>query len=552
MKSSQATLSILSLVGAAFLVATACGGATEINYTDGEDGSGGSSGSNSGGSHGSGGVDGGTGGSVGGEGGVGGSGGSAGSTGGSSGDGGAGGSGGVNGSGGAAGNTGTGGDGGTGGMEGCLATGCPAGQYCDGDTRECEDLKAPGEACELSQQCQDLLDCLDGVCCSERECPACRNCGSDGECSIVVASEEDVTGRDCEGAFSCDAEGSCKQVLGEACGSDANCVSGNCVDGVCCSERACDECMNCGSDGTCSEPVQDADDVSSSCNGITTCGTDGTCIERWRLLGEAAVSAPFYPEYTAVVGRTLFFANNSNSGGVTQYHVGFNVDTGEVSNAPLAGNEYCACGYGGVAVSNGSTIYYFANAGVSWTPGAANWVAVPNYTSSGFYDGESATAFVSNRIYRVSGRSYPDRVAYYDTILGTYVTTGLTAHPIGGATYSRCAGAANDKLYVFGWDQVVSEYDIANDSWSTTETDPNAPEYCYYRNIHTWGSYLVYAYGSVIKLFDTNRLTWDADGIPLPDPENLSVHRAMVSDGRLYVLGYHTTDKLVKVYEYAL
>ncbi|HEY3499229.1 MAG TPA: hypothetical protein VGK73_31280 [Polyangiaceae bacterium] len=533
------SLSVTVLLGVPYLGLNGCVGSSEIKYVDAgaggeDDGSGGTGGTGGSGTSGKGGNP--SGGSTG-KGGTTGQGGSAGK--GSSGDGGD--------------DTGgTSGSGGEGGVvdPGCLETGCPVGKYCDGDTRTCEDLKAAGEECEQTQQCEDPLDCRDGVCCEERECPACQNCGSDGTCSITVTSEVDSTGNECEGANSCDADGNCKSVLGESCGDGDQCVSGNCVDSLCCQESECGECVNCGPDGTCSVAVQNEDDVSSMCNGQTTCGNDGSCVERWRLVGSTLTNYAFRTNFVATVGSGIYFGNESNGDGA-QYHKVFDVGTGVFSDTPIT-DEYCYCGYGGTAVSDDTRIYYFANDGVSYTPGASAWSTISTYRSSQFYDGEAATAYVSGRIYRVSGRTYDDRVAYYDVMTGTYVTTGLTPHPIVGATDGACAGAAGGKLYVFGWGPVVSEYDTQRNTWTTTAEDPNAPESCYEENVPLWGEYLAYAYryGGTIKLFNVTTRLWEEGGIPLP--AGLEQNKAVVVGTNLYVIGFRESDRQVVIYRYML
>ena len=531
------------MLGVPYLGLNACGGSSKITYVEG-----------------GGGEMTGSGGSLGGSGAVSGKGGTAGksgaSTGGTAGKGGTGnttgGTGGTQ-AGAAGDGTNVGGEAGMMmmGDPGCLATGCPAGKFCDEDSRKCQTLKDPGADCTLSQQCKDLLYCLDGVCCEERECGPCQNCGSDGQCSVTVKDKNDSTGVKCQGTNSCDGSGECRKILGEDCNDDAECVSDHCVDNVCCGEAACEECTNCGGDGACSVAVKNEDDASSDCYGINTCGADGMCVQRWLLVGATTVTSQFHPEFTATVGDSLYFANASNES-ATQYHKGFNVTSGLFSDAALTNNEYCYCGYGGTAVTDGTKIYYFANGGVSLVPTATTWVDVAGYTSSDFYDGESATAFVNGRIYRVSGRSHPDRVAYYDVTGGTYVTTGLASHPIQDATYQRCAGSANNRLYVFGWDTVMSEYNPSTNTWSTTAQDPNAPESCYEQNVPLWGNHFVYAYNDVVKQFNVSTLKWEAGGIPLPDPTNLDGHKALVVGSDLYVVAYRRVGKQAEVYKYVL
>lgn len=547
MKPQNPSFPLMLLAGA---VASACGGATEITYVEasgGSAGDGGSGGSSLDGSGGAGGSSGDGGSSNGGSagnsssvtsGGAGGgsssvdSGGMGGTSGGSS----------VN----SGGMAGTSASGGTGGDTGCLATGCPAGEYCDGDTRECNPLKDAGGTCDLSQQCQDLLDCVDGVCCTERECPACQNCGGDGECSITVADAEDVTGAECMDSSSCDPNGLCKAVLGQECYSNEECVSGSCLDGVCCGDSECPECMNCGGDGSCSVPVQDADDITSACNGITTCNYDAECTARWSWVTAIDVDDEYIPNYSTVVGSTFYFADDGD------YHIGFDTSSGmPLDPSPPLNDDYCWCGATGVAVSDGYSIYYFGNSGRTWTPGSAAWSDVPGYTDPAVYDGEGTFAVTNGRVYRVSGRTHEDRTSYYDIYYGVWVTDGLAEHPVGGATANACGGAVNGKIYAFGWDdESVSEYDPVNNIWTVVDGDPNAPYGCYWQTVPALGQYLLYAQGQVIKALDTTTLRWEEGGIPLPDPSNLSQPMAMVVGDQLYAVGYEPTEKQIHIYLY--
>ncbi|HEU5073067.1 MAG TPA: hypothetical protein VFU02_02825 [Polyangiaceae bacterium] len=553
MKLAHPSLPLLLLAGA---FASACGGATEINYVEESGGTAGDGGNGAAGNGGSG--FGGAGGSSGGSNSGGSSsGGSAGDTTNSGGSSTGGTGGGVSvstgGTGGGVssvstgGNSGSGGDGGSGGDPGCLATGCPAGQYCDGDTRECNALKAAGEPCERSQHCDDLLDCLDGVCCTEDECPACSNCGSDGACSVTVQDAEDPTGAECTGATSCDSGGACKRVLGEACYIDDDCVSGHCLDGVCCGDSSCPECYDCGSDGSCSVAVLGTDDVTSECNGISTCDSRGECTPRWSPIAIIEVNEEYVPIYSTSVGNTLYFANANG------YHIGYDISTGVTSEAPL-NSDYCWCGYTGAAVSDGTSMFYFGNYGRMWTPGLSDtWVDVPGYGyGESFYDGEGAFAVSDGRVYRMGGRENENRLAYYDIATGEFVTDGLPEHPTGGVLGSACGGAVNGKVYVFGWgDGAFSEYDPGTNIWTEVEADPNGPS-CWSGNAPAWGSYLAYADYSGIKLLDSTLLRWEPEAIPLPDTANLMTYMTMVVDGQLFVSGYEPGEQQIYVYQYML
>jgi len=347
-------------------------------------------------------------------------------------------------------------------------------------------------------------------------------------------------------ALSCDPAGVCRLVLGQACYSNDECISGSCLDGVCCGDSECPDCMNCGEDGSCSAPVQDADDVTSLCNGTYTCDAGAECTTRWSWVTAIDVNEVYVPSYSTAVGSTLYFADDDQG-----YHIGYDTSSGYATDAP-PNDDYCWCGLGGVAVSDGYSMFYFGNNGRTWTPSTSTaWSDVPGYAGSEFQDGEGTFAVAGGRVYRISGRDHEDLLSYYDIYYGTFVSDGLAEHPVGGATYRACGGGVNGKVYAFGWDgESVSEYDPANNAWTVVDSDPNAPYGCYDRNVQAWGQYLVYADGQVVKLLDSYRLRWEEGGIPLPDTGNLNQYMAMVANDQLYAVGWESTEKQIHIYQY--
>jgi hypothetical protein len=129
----------------------------------------------------------------------------------------------------------------------------------------------------------------------------------------------------------------------------------------------------------------------------------------------------------------------------------------------------------------------------------------------------------------------------------------LPEHPVDGVAGSACAGAANGRVYVFGWeDGGFTEYDPNTNMWTEVESDANAPSYCYQRNVPAWGSYLAYADYAEIKLLNTALLQWEAEGIPLPDTANLTNHMTMVVSDQLYVAGFESEEEEIHIYQYML
>ena len=168
---------------------------------------------------------------------------------------------------------------------------CDVSESCDGLSAACpvDGLKPLGTACRTVEGVCDTSESCTG---SNAECPtdtflpAGTSCGQ-GSCTNgveTIAPACSGTAATCPvgqqqscGAFSCD-PGACKTTCsagtdcvpgayctpqaicstqsasGEACSSDANCISGHCTDGLCCSTACSGQCEACdvaGSLGTC-------------------------------------------------------------------------------------------------------------------------------------------------------------------------------------------------------------------------------------------------------------------------------------------------------------
>lgn len=113
--------------------------------------------------------------------------------------------------------------------------------------------KTAGTRCAAGEACGPGLTCLDGVCCTQTSCPQCRNCGSDGTCTLVVANADDTTGDGCLGANACNATGTCQKKDGQTCSTDGECASASCNGDHRCGPRAPSRCpdlaMTCGPQG---------------------------------------------------------------------------------------------------------------------------------------------------------------------------------------------------------------------------------------------------------------------------------------------------------------
>jgi hypothetical protein len=153
-----------------------------------------------------------------------------------------------------------------------VAAGGPCAVDCECATAICVDGKCASSAKPLGASCVaggecDSGTCLDGVCCGVTACPACRNCGPDGACSVTVTRAPDPSGTACDRGLACDAAGACKKANGQTCTANGECASNACIDGYCCDDPTCGGCRQCdaaGREGTCTN-VPDGTDPRGAC-----------------------------------------------------------------------------------------------------------------------------------------------------------------------------------------------------------------------------------------------------------------------------------------------
>lgn len=161
--------------------------------------------------------------------------------------------------------------------------------------------KDQGQTCMIDSDCV-TGECADGRCCENSCATPCRSCGNpNGTCNTVVSGTLDDN---CNGTSTCDASGSCKLAVGQACSGGNQCATGYCVEGFCCSGQCSGGCDVCSAangasmDGQCTNLADGATGTGcggylcgggascpSMCNGDGDCATthwcnNGSCVAR--------------------------------------------------------------------------------------------------------------------------------------------------------------------------------------------------------------------------------------------------------------------------------
>jgi hypothetical protein len=160
---------------------------------------------------------------------------------------------------------------------------------CGGDKSTCPLRCGIGQRCLANADCSSG-QCAQGVCCNVACDGACRSCaaadtgGNDGQCGFITKGQDPLA--QCGSGQACDGSGSCKKLVGQACGLAGQCLSGFCPsqDGVCCDQTCNGACAACSSaktgeiDGTCAAVLADTDpDSECAAQSVASCGRTGVC-----------------------------------------------------------------------------------------------------------------------------------------------------------------------------------------------------------------------------------------------------------------------------------
>ena len=146
-----------------------------------------------------------------------------------------------------------------------------------------------GEACPAGNGCISRF-CVDGYCCQTACDQPCRTCAVNlGTCTLVQSEDDPDT---CTNTSTCDVNGLCKSLDGQACNAGSECLNGSCSDNFCCNtacDGACDVCN--ATPGTCTL-ADPGDPGTPACPGYVCNGTQAMCPTG--CVGDSGCAADFY------------------------------------------------------------------------------------------------------------------------------------------------------------------------------------------------------------------------------------------------------------------
>ena len=251
--------------------------------------------------------------------------------------------------------------------DGCLGTGCSAGQYCDPVTAACQNLAPVCGACTGDAQCVSgtacatfaganfcLTQCTDqSQCGTDEQCrmvgdemlcaPASNSCGSSA-CTVTEASCTAAGQRldaDTCACVDCLADSECTGA-GEICGPDGDCVVvggpceriTDCPDGIC--DTRIGRCVQCLTPGDCAagQVCQRGICADCECPVGQQCDINGACVD----LGGGDPSSCTSDSECATFATELGYAGanarcDSGAGGVGCYIAG--ICNGAASGLPI-------------------------------------------------------------------------------------------------------------------------------------------------------------------------------------------------------------------------
>ena len=260
--------------------------------------------------------------------------------------------------------------------------------------------------------------------------------------------------------------------------------------------------------------------------------------------------------WMVAVGNKIYFGNASEGGNgvINRFFANYDVSTNTLTKGLPTTNATCKCGFEGRLLTDGNSIYNFANEAAKYSPALNTW-SVPAYPQSARSKmGEPGTAVVGSKIYHLGGRAAGKSFIYYDAAVDNW----FAAPDCPNEVEEPLLIAVDKKVYAFGGGKTPETknksavFDTETNAWQSL---PDIPSYNYFSNI----SYDAATDGKRIfmQVFDSVRVYNVAGGAFRPNSfyignaisKNVGSRNLFFIAGKLYLSGYDQKDNRFVLYE---
>jgi hypothetical protein len=169
------------------------------------------------------------------------------------------------------------------------------------------------------------------------------------------------------------------------------------------------------------------------------------------------------------IGTDIYIAPPyQNSQPLQNYFIKYNLNSKSYSTLNYD-PSICACGYTSKLVNNGTNIFYIANEAKKYNISTNTWSSINYPVAAQNNNGEAGVLSYSNKIYFLGGRTFTNKLKYYDILNDQWYN--LANAPYYGELSNMAA--IDNKIYALGgYDGIkhtktLSVFDINNNSWDT-------------------------------------------------------------------------------------
>ncbi len=249
-----------------------------------------------------------------------------------------------------------------------------------------------------------------------------------------------------------------------------------------------------------------------------------------------------HPIQSVLVGNSIYFANYSNTD-KPQFFVRYDLSSNTFSADLAKSDNMCGCGYRSKLVSDGTAVFFIANAATKYTPSSNSWTVLSYPAMAEDNAGEAGLTYYNGNIYFVGGRTPSTLFKYYTISQDKWFTAPNYLY----STTSSEIVAYKDKLYVLGGlgaKQKMAYFATGTNTWTALK-DISFEVSTSDGNVFSavLGDYLYLLQNQSVYIYDLVNGIWATEPIKL---DGLPSNGNLFSNGKkLYVSGKNSSTSPV-------